>query len=203
MDMKIVSLKLADIGSGNGLLPGGTKPLRETMLTYYQLGLLTFVSVQFHNKGISHQSLRLTGKLLIWIFIQILKGQWVNGFKLSYPPRLHSNHHPPPCSSPGQRSRHCKWRSGRQSCLCHCWCHPEPLVRLLWIHWYWTSRWCSLKTVIHYHTITSVCNENSYELQQYIMYLFNQIVTLQQITHSPLIAFLWVAFSTTSVKTLI
>ena len=29
-----------DIGSGNGLLPDGTKPLPEPMLTYHQKGLV-------------------------------------------------------------------------------------------------------------------------------------------------------------------
>ena len=31
------------VGSGNGLLPDGTKPLPEPMLTYYQQGLVTFI----------------------------------------------------------------------------------------------------------------------------------------------------------------
>ena len=33
---------LGQLGSGNGLLPDGTKPLPEPMLTYYQQGPMTF-----------------------------------------------------------------------------------------------------------------------------------------------------------------
>ena len=32
-----------NIGSGNGLLPDGTKPLPEPMLTYHQEGPVTFI----------------------------------------------------------------------------------------------------------------------------------------------------------------
>ena len=32
-----------DIGSGNGLLPDGTKPLPEPMLTSHQQGLVAFI----------------------------------------------------------------------------------------------------------------------------------------------------------------
>ena len=31
------------IGSGNGLLPDGTKPLPEPMLTYYKYGQVTLI----------------------------------------------------------------------------------------------------------------------------------------------------------------
>ena len=37
-----------NIGSGNGLLPDGTKPLLEPMLTYHQKGLVAFIWGQFH-----------------------------------------------------------------------------------------------------------------------------------------------------------
>ena len=47
-----------NIGSGNGLLPDGTKPLPEPMLSYYQLGPLTFTWGQFHKRYLSHQSLK-------------------------------------------------------------------------------------------------------------------------------------------------
>ena len=33
---------LDNIGSGNGLLPDGTKPLPEPMLTYHQKGSMAF-----------------------------------------------------------------------------------------------------------------------------------------------------------------
>ena len=34
---------LVNIGSGNGLLPDGTKPLPEPMLTYRKYGPVTFI----------------------------------------------------------------------------------------------------------------------------------------------------------------
>ena len=40
-------MDLVNIGSGNGLLPDGTKPLPEPMLTYHQ-GPVTFIWGQFH-----------------------------------------------------------------------------------------------------------------------------------------------------------
>ena len=42
------------ISSDNGLLPNGTKPLPESMLTY-QLGPMTVTWVQFHKRYINHQ----------------------------------------------------------------------------------------------------------------------------------------------------
>ena len=43
------------IGSGNGLLPDGTKPLPEPMSTYHQQGWVTFISGQVHKRY--HQSI--------------------------------------------------------------------------------------------------------------------------------------------------
>ena len=62
---------LVNTGSGNGLLPYSTKPLPEPMLNNHQLGPETFIWVQFHERHLSHQSLKLPWKLLIWNFIQI------------------------------------------------------------------------------------------------------------------------------------
>ena len=46
---------LGQIDSGNNLLPDGTKPLPEPMLTYYQQGPVTFISVQLNNtSAINH-----------------------------------------------------------------------------------------------------------------------------------------------------
>ena len=45
--------------SGNGLLPDGTKPSPEPMLTYLQLSPVTFISGQFQKRYPSHQSLKL------------------------------------------------------------------------------------------------------------------------------------------------
>ena len=42
-----------NIGSGNGLLPDGTKPLHEPMLTDQQWSPVTFILRQFHNRWIT------------------------------------------------------------------------------------------------------------------------------------------------------
>ena len=73
-----------NIGSGNGLLPDGTKPLPEPMLTY-QWGSLRFIWGQFHKRYPSHQSLKWAWKtyfisfaaLLVKTFICILKSHFV------------------------------------------------------------------------------------------------------------------------------
>ena len=41
---------LDNIGSGKGLLPDGTKPLTEPMLTYHQMGTVAFFWEQFRRK---------------------------------------------------------------------------------------------------------------------------------------------------------
>ena len=41
----------------HGLLPEGTKPLPEPMLTYHQLGLVAFIWGKFHRRYYSHHSL--------------------------------------------------------------------------------------------------------------------------------------------------
>ena len=63
-----------NIGSSNGLVPDGTKPLPEPMLTYHQQGPVAFIWVQFYKRCLSHQSLKLAWKLLIQIFVQISQG---------------------------------------------------------------------------------------------------------------------------------
>ena len=45
-----------NIGSGNGLLPGGTKPLPEPMLTNQQLDPVTFIWWQLHKIFLLEQS---------------------------------------------------------------------------------------------------------------------------------------------------
>ena len=47
-----------NIGSGNGLLPDGTKPLPEPMLTDHQWSPMTFILGQFHKKCLNHKSLK-------------------------------------------------------------------------------------------------------------------------------------------------
>ena len=51
-----------------------TKPLPEPMLTYHQIGILTFIWGQFHNRYLSHQSSKLIRKWLIQNFLQISQG---------------------------------------------------------------------------------------------------------------------------------
>ena len=52
-----------NIGSGNGLLPDGTKPLPEPLLTDHQWSPETFILGQFHKGYLSHQSLTPNWKL--------------------------------------------------------------------------------------------------------------------------------------------
>ena len=66
---------LDNIGSGNGLLPDGTKPLPEPMLTYPHWGILTFTRGQFHYRYLSNQSTKLVWKLLIQNFIHTSQGR--------------------------------------------------------------------------------------------------------------------------------
>ena len=61
-----------DIGWGNGLLPGSTKPLPEPMLTYHQYSPVTFIRQQFHQRYLSHQLRKLP--VIIWNFIQTSQG---------------------------------------------------------------------------------------------------------------------------------
>ena len=51
-----------NIGSGNGLLPDGTKPLPEPMLTYHQYGPVAFIGWHYHEK-IWYQSVKQDWKL--------------------------------------------------------------------------------------------------------------------------------------------
>ena len=49
----------------NALSPHGTKPLPEPILTYRQQDPVTFIWGQFHDKPLSHQSLKLVWKVLL------------------------------------------------------------------------------------------------------------------------------------------
>ena len=66
-----------NIGSGNGLLPDGTKPLPEPMLTYHQWGLKTFTWKKLHERCPNHQSLKWTWKPLNKTLLKSPRGQWV------------------------------------------------------------------------------------------------------------------------------
>ena len=47
-----------NIGPGNGLLPDGTRPLPEPVLTDHQWSPVTFILGQFHKRCLNHQSLK-------------------------------------------------------------------------------------------------------------------------------------------------
>ena len=59
-----------NIGSGNGLLPNGTKPLPEPMLTYHQQDPLTSIWGLSDTRHPSHQSLILPWKLQKYLNFQ-------------------------------------------------------------------------------------------------------------------------------------
>ena len=63
-----------NIGSGNGLLPDGTKPLSEPMLTFHHLIPVTYMERQFHQRYLNHQSLKSVWKLHTQNFIEIPQG---------------------------------------------------------------------------------------------------------------------------------
>ena len=58
-----------NIGSGNGLLPDGTKPLPEPMLTYHKYGPVVIAQELFYNRYHSHQLLKWAWNALIKTFI--------------------------------------------------------------------------------------------------------------------------------------
>ena len=60
-----------NIGLCNALLPDGTKPLPEPMLTDHQLSPMTFMLGQFHKRFLNQQSLKSIKKIQILNFIQI------------------------------------------------------------------------------------------------------------------------------------
>ena len=68
-----------NIGSGNGLLPDGTKPLPDPMLTDHQWGPVTFILGQFHKRCLNNQSLceNPCEKYIYKISFKFPKDQWV------------------------------------------------------------------------------------------------------------------------------
>ena len=52
-----------NIRSVNGLLPDGTKPSPEPMLTYHQWSAVAFILGQFHKRCLNHQLLKICLKL--------------------------------------------------------------------------------------------------------------------------------------------
>ena len=66
-----------NIGSGNGLLPDGTKPLPEPMLTYHQRGSVALSWEQFHRKCSRYQFVKLVWNYNFKIISTFPRGQWV------------------------------------------------------------------------------------------------------------------------------
>ena len=83
-----------NIGSGNGLLPDGTMPLPEPMLTDHLWSSVAFISVQFHKTCLNHQSLKSVWKLQHKISFKFPRGQWV---KHCYNVRFQYLEHQLPC----------------------------------------------------------------------------------------------------------
>ena len=50
--------RTVNIGSGNGLLPDGTKPLPDPMLTYHQYGPVASIGGHYHEKVWRYQSVK-------------------------------------------------------------------------------------------------------------------------------------------------
>ena len=78
-----------NIGSSDGMLPDGTKPLPELMLTYHERCSVTFNWEQFHKKKTGTQSETCVGKLHLKIIInsanelrQQRRWKWVKIFPL-------------------------------------------------------------------------------------------------------------------------
>ena len=68
-----------NIGSGNGLLPDGTKPLPEPMLTYHQWGPVTITWGQFPVTIKFHSYLPGDNELIhwmSWLTYQMVRSMW-------------------------------------------------------------------------------------------------------------------------------
>ena len=74
--------ELGEIGSGKGLLPDGTKPLLELMLTYHQWNPAVFTLRQFNWKCSRNQSLEYVAKLQINGLVQDCSNSIANALEL-------------------------------------------------------------------------------------------------------------------------
>ena len=79
-----------NIGSGNDLLPNGTKPLPRPMFTNNRRGLVPFTWGQFHGKCSSYLSLVSGWNNWFDITVASPRGQWVNTLR----PRQNGRHFP-------------------------------------------------------------------------------------------------------------
>ena len=69
---------MANIGSGNALVPSGNKPLPGPMLTHHQWGSVAFNQEQFHSKCPRYQSLKRFENYDYRITATSPRRQWVN-----------------------------------------------------------------------------------------------------------------------------
>ena len=67
-----------NIGSGNGLLPNGTKPLPEPMLTYHKYGPVTLIWEQFHKDTSAIDQQNELENYSSKIYFESPRGQWVD-----------------------------------------------------------------------------------------------------------------------------
>ena len=79
------------IGSGNGLLPDGTKPFPEAMLMYHQMCSVAFTWEQFPGKCSWYESLRRVWNLYYWNYWSICQGpmSWCMCFFVINPIQYH------------------------------------------------------------------------------------------------------------------
>ena len=65
-----------NMGSGNGFLPDGNKPLPEPMLTDHQWSPVTFILGLFHWRCLNHQSWNPCENYISKISFKFSRGQW-------------------------------------------------------------------------------------------------------------------------------
>ena len=153
-----------NISLGNGLLPGGTKPLPEPMLTDHQRSPGTFIHVlgQFHKRCLNYQSIKSVWNYIAKISFKFPRGQCVIQFKYGLPycvncpsmsmdPRslnqgmrwsrvkFLSTHNRHPIAHPwGPAMGYC-WESDLWSTFFIAICDPA----LIWQHYHWDLIiWC-------------------------------------------------------------
>ena len=77
-------IELVSIGSGNGLLPDGTKPLPAQMLTYNQWCSVAFTWDWFHSECSSYNSVHRIWKLYFQVLAISPRGQRVKEENLNW-----------------------------------------------------------------------------------------------------------------------
>ena len=135
-------------GSGNRLLPDGTKPLPEPMLTDHQWSPVAFILGQFQKTCLNHQSLKS-----VW---KCPRGQWVEDKGWFLP---HKQYHG--CWQPADIIVHPKQKQSQNHCS-HCQSENNCYQWLHRIHsfLYTNNLWCT-DMIYHFgssgfHVITNV-----------------------------------------------